>query len=82
MTKINIEELNDLINELKSIKSEIFIKVDKTKIIETYKNEPDTLLKILKGLINPYIPVKDIQKRLTKKYDTKYIKFILNHVQL
>lgn len=82
MSKISLEEFNNLVNELKSIKSEIFVEVDKTKIIEQYKNDPDTLLKLLKGLAYPYISVKEIQKRLTKKYDSKHIKFILNYVQL
>ena len=81
MTKITVEELNELINELKQFKNDIFIEVDKTKLIEAYKANPDELLKVLKN-VKPYVPIKEINKILTKKYDPKIIKFILNYVEL
>lgn len=81
MTKITVEELNELINQLRDLKHEIFIEVDKAKLIEAYKANPDELLKVLKN-VKPYIPVKEINTKLTKKYDTKLITFILNYVEL
>lgn len=81
MTKITVEELNELINQLRDLKHEIFIEVDKAKLIKAYKANPDELLKVLKN-VKPYIPVKEINTKLTKKYDTKLITFILNYVEL
>lgn len=77
---MNIEEFNEIYNIIKENKDEIFIDVDKKKIIDTYKDKPDDLIKVLKGLKN-HIEIKDIKKNYNIKAKSNIINFILNNFQ-
>lgn len=75
---MDISEFNLIYDRIKEHKDEIFIKVDRKKIIETYKNDPEELLKKLKAIKN-YIDIKDIKKICGVECKNNIISFILNN---
>lgn len=66
---------------LKLHKDEIFINVDKKKIIEAYKDNPEELINILKH-VKDYKPMKEIKQICSIEAKPNIITFILNNIKL
>lgn len=90
MTKLIDNDFINLINLLKEIKDEIFIKKeDKDKkqveLINSFKDSPELLLKLLKETDKPYKNIKDIKtllkgKGFDKQIKDSTIKFLLENI--
>ena len=92
MTKLSIENYINLINILKENKDDIIYSKDsldkkRHELIETYKDTPEILMKLLHETNKPYKSYKDIKEILKGKgFDCKVkdtvIKTILENVEL
>lgn len=74
-----MEQLKQLLDIIKENKAEIFISeeiltLNRHNIIETYKENPDLLMKLLKETTKAYKPIKNIKNLLIVKGFTTPIK--------
>jgi hypothetical protein len=76
---MNIEEFNQIYQIIKEHKTEIFINVDKSLLIEAYKSDPETLKKVLNN-VKGYKSISEIKKICNINCNNNIISFIINNM--
>ena len=85
MSKLKIEDLNTLIEGIKTHKDEIFISeedISKKRItlIDSFKDSPELLMKLLNETSKHYKPIKEVKKILGVKCKDSIIKFLIENL--
>lgn len=90
MTKLTTEDLNQIINIIKTNKENIFFtteNIDKKRLdlINTFKESPELLMKLLNETTKPYKSIKEIKKTIQlggfiKPIKDTQLKFILENI--